>query len=218
MGLFVVLEGVDHTGKSTLIKNLQKQLQDKGLHCVTTFEPGKTLAGQKLRDLLVNAKTRIHPETEFLLFLTDRYQHYNSFIIPQLKSTNVDVVICDRYFYSTFVYQGEHKGVNTSLIYEFHERLGLFKHTPDLVFFIHSNSQTLINRLQQKKKKTNGVDRFHNDQGVQYFDRIQTFYSKVFKKHTNLYNKLVKIDTEKPLQDNVQKMKDIIIENVQKNK
>ena len=110
MGLFVVLEGVDCGGKSTLIKGLVTQIKKANLTCVTTFEPGKTDAGQKLRSLVLDPSISLFPETEFLLFLADRYQHFNSFVQPSLQK--FDVVICDRYFYSTFVYQCFIRNVN----------------------------------------------------------------------------------------------------------
>lgn len=114
-GLFVTLEGADKTGKSTYVEKLAERLQD--LPVVTTFEPGGTPIGQLLRRLLFEYKG-LSKATELLLFNADRAQHYKEVIRPALKDGKI--ILCDRYFDSTLVYQGTLNKWNTGVLYRLH--------------------------------------------------------------------------------------------------
>jgi guanylate kinase/dTMP kinase len=101
-GVFVALEGIESSGKSTLIKIIAAKLEARGVPVRMTREPGGTPFGAGLRSLLL-ADT-LTPRTEALLFAADRAEHVSKLIAP-LLSTNM-VVLCDRYETSSVVYQG----------------------------------------------------------------------------------------------------------------
>lgn len=193
MGIFVVLEGVDYTGKTTLMQNLKIDLEKKHLRVVTTLEPGETAIGKQLRPLLLHSATDILPATELLLFLADRYQHFNTFIHQHLQTA--DVVICDRYFYSSFVYQGLMKGVAWDLILDLHQQFGLLKRCPDLIFFLESDPITLVQRQKMQRSTNPDFDRFDSQgQNVTYFQQIQNFYHQTFKRLKPYYGELKTIN------------------------
>ena len=115
-GQFIVFEGIDGSGKSTQLMNLASWLPISGLmpkdsRLICTKEPGGTVFGEKLRDLLLHPRKDIEPfpMAELLLYAADRAQHVESVISPSLQ--NGDWVLCDRYTGSTLAYQGYGRGL-----------------------------------------------------------------------------------------------------------
>ena len=104
-GFMIVIEGVDHAGKTTQRELLAERLRKDGYDVVVTREPGGTPYAEKIRDLILFPGTEepIYPETELLLFSAARLQHVRNVIIPAIQAGKV--VICDRFVLSTFAYQ-----------------------------------------------------------------------------------------------------------------
>lgn len=107
---FITFEGGEGAGKSTQIKLLEASLREAGIPVLRTREPGGSKGAEAIRKLVVEgAVDAWHPTTEALLFMTARYDHLHTHILPALKRG--EWVLCDRFFDSTFVYQGIAKGV-----------------------------------------------------------------------------------------------------------
>src|SRR6266487_4560490 len=104
MGLFIVLEGGDASGKSTQARLLADRLRSRGRDVVETFEPGATQAGAAIRALLLDSDGPIDPMTEALLLAADRAQEVTDVIRPAL-ARGADVV-SDRFVPSSLAYQG----------------------------------------------------------------------------------------------------------------
>lgn len=102
--MFITLEGIEGSGKTTLIENLADVFRTLNHEVLVTREPGGCALGRELRQMLLNPETEICPEAELFLFLADRAQHVAEVIRPALKRG--EVVLCDRYADSTVVYQG----------------------------------------------------------------------------------------------------------------
>ncbi|MDP1629211.1 MAG: dTMP kinase [bacterium] len=101
---FIVFEGGEGSGKTTVINFIAKELKKTGYDVLTTHEPGGTRIGEKIREILVNKKNvDIVPRAELLLFLASRAQHMEEIIKPALAAQKV--VICDRFSGSSFAYQ-----------------------------------------------------------------------------------------------------------------
>lgn len=101
-GKFITFEGIDGAGKSTHLAFAANWLHDRGKTVITTREPGGTVLGEKLRELLLHEK--MHLETEALLMFAARREHLAQVIEPALMRG--DVVISDRFTDATFAYQG----------------------------------------------------------------------------------------------------------------
>lgn len=141
-GKFIVFEGVDHSGKTTQIDLAEKWLISLG-HKVARFrEPGGTSAGERIREVLLDKTVSIVPLCEMLLFMASRVQLLEQKIEPALRSGQV--VLLDRYWFSTFAYQGiaGHLGGNrvTSLVFLLGLRL------PDLVVMLDGDPEILASR------------------------------------------------------------------------
>src|SRR5690348_11605062 len=101
-GFFIVLEGIDGSGKSTQVKAIAAALRERGYEVVTTKEPTDNKWGKILRN---SASTgRLSAEEELETFIKDRKEHVEILIRPSLDAGKV--VITDRYYFSTAAYQG----------------------------------------------------------------------------------------------------------------
>ena len=119
---FITLEGIEGSGKTTQIARLVEYLEDRGVECVTTRQPGGTLIGENIRSILLDPANRaLEPQAELLLYMADRAQHIHELIKPCLKAGKT--VVCDRYFDATLVYQGFARGLNIELIRNLHRLL-----------------------------------------------------------------------------------------------
>lgn len=109
---FISFEGGEGAGKSTQIRRLAAALTAAGIPCLVTREPGGSPAAEAIRNLVVtNAGDGLDPATEALLFMAARYNHVNAVMKPALAAGAW--VLCDRFYDSTYVYQGIAKQVGT---------------------------------------------------------------------------------------------------------
>lgn len=114
-GKFITFEGAEGTGKTLHTKMLCAYLRKKGLEVVHTLEPGSTRVGKKIRNILLDPKNKGMTDlAELFLYLADRNQHVTELIIPNLKKGKI--VICDRYYDATVVYQGYGRGISLPII------------------------------------------------------------------------------------------------------
>ena len=106
---FIVLEGGEGSGKSTQAERLGRWLRAEGREVVSTFEPGDTRVGAKIRDVLLHGDAALDPRAELLLMLADRAQHVTEVVRPALARGAV--VVSDRFAPSTIAYQGAGRGL-----------------------------------------------------------------------------------------------------------
>ncbi|MGI6434016.1 MAG: dTMP kinase [Syntrophomonadaceae bacterium] len=113
-GLLITLEGIDGSGKTTLIRHLQQVWQDYPL--IMIREPGGTLISEKIRDLLLNVENNhITPRTEAFLYAAARSQVVEQLIRPSLQAGKL--VLADRYLDSTIAYQGYGRGLDLQFLH-----------------------------------------------------------------------------------------------------
>ncbi len=114
-GIFISFEGIEGTGKTTQARLLSERLVEKGYEVILTQEPGGTVIGNRIREILLLPE---HKEmsymTELLLYNAARAQHLSEKIIPALNEGKV--VITDRFTDSTVAYQGYGRGIDISLV------------------------------------------------------------------------------------------------------
>jgi dTMP kinase len=116
-GLFLSFEGGEGSGKSLQARGLAQTLTERGREVVLTREPGGTAAGERIRDILLHAREiPLSPEAQVLLFSSARAQLVREVIRPALDEGKI--VIADRFFDSTVVYQGHGHGVSLQAIRE----------------------------------------------------------------------------------------------------
>ena len=130
-GRFIVVEGIDGSGKSTMAARVSAELARRGRRVLRTREPGGTPLGEKIRGLLLDAgNSEMVPLTELFLYMASRAQLVDEVIRPALLG-GTDVV-CDRYYYSTAAYQGAAGRVGMKTVLDLAEKIARFE-KPDLV-------------------------------------------------------------------------------------
>jgi dTMP kinase len=148
-GLFITFEGIEGSGKSTQVKLLVKALQKRNFPYLTTREPGGTEIAEAIRSILLNPLyANMTPETELLLYCASRAQHTAELIIPALDKGCI--VICDRYFDSTYAYQGAARELDENLI-DTLTRFATYGRIPDLTFLIDLPVQVGLSRIQSRQ-------------------------------------------------------------------
>ncbi len=149
-GKFIVIEGIDGSGKTTQINKLSKWLIETNLipqnnQLVVTREPGGTKLGQSIRSLLLDNSIEKSPDsiTELLLYAADRAQHVNEIIRPSLNKG--DWVISDRFCGSTLAYQGYGRKLDIKLIKDL-ETIATQGISPDITFLLDIPVEESIKR------------------------------------------------------------------------
>jgi dTMP kinase len=145
--IFVTLEGVEGSGKSTLMKNLFTYFSQKNVRVFTSREPGGSALAEKIRTLLLeNSMSAI---TELLLLQAARHDHITQTLLPALKTH--DLVLCDRFIDSTFAYQGTARGLDLNWIDDLNHRITKDA-VPDLTFFLQCSPNVGLNRAKNPNR------------------------------------------------------------------
>lgn len=174
--MFITLEGIEGSGKTTQIDRLATFFENSGTECVTTRQPGGTLIGENIRSILLNPSNHnLQPMTELLLYLADRAQHINEIIIPALKTDKT--VICDRYFDATVVYQGFARGLNVELLLDLH-RILFDNLKPDITLLLDLSPQLGLERAWQQLnsgQREGHESRFENE-ALTFHEKVRNGY------------------------------------------
>lgn len=150
-GLFITFEGIDGCGKTTQLNLLHNFLTRKGYEVVPTREPGGNHQLCKdIRNILLHTKCEVDSKAEMFLFLADRAQHINKFILPNLKEGKI--VLCDRHTDSTLAYQGYGRGQSLDEII-FLNNIATNNVSPDLTFLYDVDIETSNARVGKEKDR-----------------------------------------------------------------
>jgi dTMP kinase len=169
-GRFITLEGIDGAGKSTHLRWIARFLRRHGRKVVLTREPGGTSVGEKLRQLVLGSRERLHPETETLLMFAARREHLEKVIIPALKAGRW--VLCDRFTDATYAYQSAGSGVAWAKVGVL-ERWAQHGLQPDLTILLDVSPRIGRQRASRQKRP----DRFEREK-VAYYQRVRRAYLK----------------------------------------
>jgi dTMP kinase len=173
-GLFIAFEGVEGAGKGTQIGRAQTYLQERGHDVLVTREPGGTVTGEKIREVLLDPATgKLDPRAEALLFAASRAQTVAGVIRPALAEGKI--VISDRYVDSSLAYQGWARGLGEADILSLNvwATQGLF---PDLVILLHVEPERGLLR------STSVPDRMELE-GEDFHAKVADAYLKIAEEH-----------------------------------
>ena len=172
--MFITFEGTEGSGKSTQAKLLFDYLKSQGNKVVLTREPGWGKLGKYIRELILDDQSiEIEPFAELCLFCADRAQHVIEFIKPKLDEGNI--VICDRYSDSTFIYQGYGRELDINQVKQMADasRLNV---VPDITFFLSLPVEVGLKRLE----KRNEITKMDNEP-IEFHKRILEGYKKLIE-------------------------------------
>jgi len=203
---FIVLEGSEGVGKSSHIKTIENYLIKYKIDYILTREPGGTKTGEEIRKIILDKENETDELSDALLFYASRYENYTKKIIPALNTGKT--VICDRFHYSTLVYQGIVG--NNSTVRDLHIIFDeMYKKSIDHVIYFYTDPEESLKRISSRPV----TDKFES-KGLSFLEEISEAYKNVFKKMKNITmidTSGDKRDTEKVLSKSLD---EIFIKNV----
>jgi dTMP kinase len=192
-GVFITLEGVEGSGKTTQAAILGDALRKDGRAVTVTHEPGGTRAGETIRTIFLDPAVSLDVSAELLLVLADRAQHVREILRPALASG--EVVISDRYSDSTTAYQGYGRGVDLKVLAELN-RLATDNVTPDLTIVLDLKVETGLERTRARAKGTGrGSDRFEGER-AEFHRKVRDGFLAIAKAEPA---RVVVIDADRPV-------------------
>jgi len=169
--MFVVLEGIDGSGKTSVGKEVVRLLRDAGIKARFTFEPSDLPIGRLLRDVLKGG-IETDPHTHALLFAADREEHMRMEVLPLVEEG--EIVICDRYVYASMAYQGA-KGLELDYVWNMNTELPHFRE-PDLAFLLDVDPVRSLKRTTHREE----ADIFETPT---YLQEVRKNYHLIAKEH-----------------------------------
>ena len=180
---FIVVEGSEGVGKSSQIKIIEQYLIHSKIDYILTREPGGTRFGESIRDIILNDDNNTEELTDSLLFYASRYENYKKIILPALDAGKT--VVCDRYHYSTLVYQGIVE--NNSSVKAIHEIFdAIYSKMIDHIIYLYTTPKESFKRISKRSV----TDKFES-RGLSYLEDLSNAYELVFNGMKNI----TKIDT-----------------------
>jgi dTMP kinase len=187
-GVFIVIEGLDGSGKTTQAKTLTAKLR-RTHNAIYTAEPSKGKIGMFIRNRVLYGEKRPPTAIEALLFAADRIEHVQNEVLPALAEGRV--VVSDRYVYSSLAYQGS-AGLNLDWI----ETINAHALKPDLALFIDVDPEAVQARLKSRKSVMENLETQR---------KVREIYQKYIEK-----GELISIDGDKPKKTVAQELHAIV--------
>ena len=168
LGKFITIEGPDGSGKTSVVEQLKKKLEERACSVFTTREPGGSPIAEQIREVILDVdNTAMDARTEALLFAAQRRQHLVEKIVPNLQAGKM--VISDRFIHSSLAYQGIARNIPVSEIWQINQ-FAIQDYRPDLTLLIDVPAEI-------------GLQRIYVARGQRQFDRLDRedldFHNKV---------------------------------------
>ena len=195
---FITLEGIEGSGKTSSLKSITDLLDKKNISYVVTREPGGSSIGKELRAILLDPDTEISPEVELMLMLSDRKDHVEKIILPNLEKGYW--VISDRFMDSSIAYQGGGRQLDKKLIISLTDYLNLPQ--PDLTLLFDLPVEISLSRVKARGE----LDRFEKEE-LEFHKRIRNTYLDLAK---NNRNRIKIIDSSKKIESMLNNVKQAI--------
>ena len=197
----IVFEGIEGSGKTTLINYTAKYLKKLKIKYIKFREPGGSKNSEKIRKIILKNNSNLNKKTDMLLYLAARSENFEKII---MKNHNKKIILIDRFIDSTIAYQHYGMGINKNIINVINKFiLGNVK--PDITFLNIVNKKNLIFRLKKRKNK-NRYDKFR----FSFYNKVQNGFIKLSKRN----KKCILINSNKNILDNkkliIKKIKNII--------
>ncbi|MGB8267684.1 MAG: dTMP kinase [Candidatus Velthaea sp.] len=177
--MLITFEGIEGSGKSTLIATLASDLRERGVPVLVTREPGGTPLGDAVRTIFLDPRIRIDPLTEALLINAARAQHVSEVIGPALKAGRI--VLCDRFFDATIAYQGFGRGLDVELLLELC-LIATQRIAPDLTFVLDVTPEISAARVAER----GASDRLERE-GIGFHHRVREGYLQLAERFGRMH-------------------------------
>jgi dTMP kinase len=195
---FITLEGIEGSGKTSSLKSITDLLDKKSISYIVTREPGGSSIGKELRAILLDPDTEISPVVELMLMLSDRKDHVEKIILPNLEKGYW--VISDRFMDSSIAYQGGGRQLDKKLIISLTDYLNLPQ--PDLTLLFDLPVEVSLSRVKARGE----LDRFEKEE-LEFHKRIRNTYLDLAKNNSN---RIKIIDSSKKIESMLNNVKQAI--------
>ena len=201
-GKFIVFEGGDGSGKSTILEMIYDYLVKSGVKCIKTREPGGIQISENIREIILDTKNiEMDRKTEALLYAAARRQHLVERVIPELN--NGTIVLCDRFIYSSLAYQGYARGIDVEEIFQIN-KFAVGEYMPDLNILFDVSPEVGIARINKNKdRELNRLDL----EKVDFHKRVREGYYKLVEENKDEF---AVVNAEKSRDEVFNEVKDII--------
>lgn len=193
-GKFISFEGTDGSGKTSVIKEVERYLKVAGYDVVTTREPGGVSISEQVRNVIHDvSNTDMDPICEAFLYAASRRQHLVQKVIPLLQQGKI--VLCDRYIDSSLAYQGYARGIGIEKVKQINE-FAIDNVYPDLTLFIDVKPEVGLERIYEHQQ-THEVNRLDKE-SLDFHKKTHEGYMIL----TKMYPDRIKdIDGERPIKE-----------------
>lgn len=176
MSLFISLEGIDGSGKTSQVFRICHYLSERGLKTKATHEPGGTKFGQELRKLILSQDYKhVHPLSQLLCYFSDRIEHLKTIIEPSLEQKIA--VVSDRYLDSTYAYQVFAQGIEASVYEQLCSILNPL--IPTKTFLLDIDPEEGLKRVSQRSKPYSSME----VQALSFHKNVQKGYQELAQKY-----------------------------------
>lgn len=202
-GKFIVFEGGDGSGKSTILEKIYNYLVDNGVKCIKTREPGGIKISEDIRNIILDTKnTEMDRKTEALLYAAARRQHLVEKVIPELN--NGTIVLCDRFIYSSLAYQGYARGIDVEEIFQIN-KFAVGEYMPDLNLLFDVSPEVGLCRINKNKDRE--INRLDLEK-IDFHKMVREGYYKLVEENKD---KFEIVNAEKSIDEVFNEVKEIII-------
>ena len=207
-GCFIVFEGGEGSGKSTILDLIYNWLKEENIDCIKTREPGGIKIAEQIRSVILDKdNTEMDGRCEALLYAAARRQHLIERVIPALEEGKI--VLCDRFLDSSLAYQGHARGFGIDEIYNIN-KFAIGDYFPDLTVFFDLDPQIGLDRINKNKDRE--VNRLDLEK-IEFHNKVREGYNKLLEKGSNR----VKIDASNSIDEVLEDVKSIIKSRLDKN-
>ena len=189
----IVFEGVEGSGKSLHVKNIENFLKNKRIKYIKFREPGGSKNSEKIRKIILNKKSSFKNLTDLFLYMASRNENYHNII---KKNFRKKIILIDRFVDSTIAYQHYGMNIDKKIIIILNKYI-LKKFKPDFTFLNVVNKKNLLQRLKKRVNK-NRYDKFD----YSFYNKVQNGFMNLSKNK----KKYMIIDSNKNINDNKKKI------------
>jgi dTMP kinase len=193
MSYFITLEGVEGSGKSTIINFIKDSLETSGKKVVVTREPGGIDIAEQIRSVILDPKnTKMEGRTEALLYAAARRQHLVEKVVPSLNEGYI--VLCDRFVDSSLAYQGYARGLGISEVFSIN-KFAIGDLMPDLTLYLDLDPQIGLSRIAKNKERE--INRLDLEE-INFHVNVREGYEEVMKMFPE---RMVRIDANQEVEE-----------------
>lgn len=204
-GLFITIEGPDGSGKSTVVKELTRKLNEAQIAYITTREPGGIDIAEQIRAIILSPKNvAMDVRTEALLYAASRRQHLVEKILPALKK-GINV-ICERFVESSLAYQGYGRGIGIDKVWMINQ-FAIEDTLPDITIFLDIKPEVGLARINAHRTNLDRLDL----EGIQFHERVYEGYNivkEMFK------DRIIIVDANRAINEVVEDVYQIIYQKI----